>query len=409
MNEIIIKRQNFESAKKRLKEFSEKKETELKIKQVETDSGLFGLLNHKVTGSEFNDRMNTIRKHLVELNKSHNQTNKEFRAVYDALEALDEDYIARIISTLKALEKANQDIRKHQTILNEGANKLNAQQLKTDRLVEQMKMNIHALKKFKQKLDSLSHLTDIDQIWNDCQMWHQELKVLTNAIDTAQRSGQENAEAMKDVEKTVTTMEQNIENLFTHSTTITNEVETIMAFTTKLAQLTHLNDVDRMWDSLTSVDDELRHMNVALNEVEAIVTQHGRNIVTLLDFMNEATRLTHLMEVDEIWEKTEQHQTRLRQIEQQQKNDAHSLEKLTQTDAETLQVVSTHSHTLDEHTAQLIERTKREEALAEQLEHYQQNTKEQFETVTKKMKYAYWIAGSSLGLALVELVFLLAR
>lgn len=128
MNEIIIKRQNFEKAKNRLKNFSEKKEEDLKIQHVATDAGLLGWANHKVTGREFNIRMESLSKHLIHLNESNQRTNREFRAVYDALEALDKDYIARIVSNIKALEKTNGDIRKHQEILTNGANQLKNQQ-----------------------------------------------------------------------------------------------------------------------------------------------------------------------------------------------------------------------------------------------------------------------------------------
>lgn len=60
MDELAIKRHNFEQAKNRLKEFSEKTEAELKIKEVKEDGGFLGLGDHKVTGSEFNKRLETI-------------------------------------------------------------------------------------------------------------------------------------------------------------------------------------------------------------------------------------------------------------------------------------------------------------------------------------------------------------
>ena len=43
MNEVSIKRHNFELAKNRLKEFSEVTKSELKINKVDVDGGLFSM------------------------------------------------------------------------------------------------------------------------------------------------------------------------------------------------------------------------------------------------------------------------------------------------------------------------------------------------------------------------------
>lgn len=66
MDELAIKRHNFEQAKNRLKEFSEKTEAELKIKEVKEDGGFLGLGDHKVTGSEFNKRLETLVRNLYD-------------------------------------------------------------------------------------------------------------------------------------------------------------------------------------------------------------------------------------------------------------------------------------------------------------------------------------------------------
>ena len=92
MSDLVISTHNFELAKEGLKKFSQKKESELKIDTVSVSGGLFNLGDHKVTGYEFNNRMSTIQKHLIDLNTTNIQTIKEFGQVYNALEALDKDY-----------------------------------------------------------------------------------------------------------------------------------------------------------------------------------------------------------------------------------------------------------------------------------------------------------------------------
>lgn len=103
MNEIVVKRHSFDMAKNRLKEFSEKTEAELKIDKVETEGVFLGLGNHKVTGYELNERLETIQKHLIDANATNNKVIKVFREIYNALDALDKDYITSIVANVKAI------------------------------------------------------------------------------------------------------------------------------------------------------------------------------------------------------------------------------------------------------------------------------------------------------------------
>ena len=77
MNELDIKRHSFDLAKNRLKEFSEKTEAELAIDRVKTDGGFLGLGDHKVTGYELNNRLESIQGHLIDINSTNNKTIKE--------------------------------------------------------------------------------------------------------------------------------------------------------------------------------------------------------------------------------------------------------------------------------------------------------------------------------------------
>ena len=170
MNNIKIKRHSFDVAKNRLKEFSERKEAELAIDRVRTDGGFFGLGDHKVTGYELNNGLESIQGHLIDLNTTNNKTIKEFREVYNALDALDKDYITSIVANIKAIEKTSNDVREQQKTLKQHndklatqQNKLDTHQTEIDKNVENMKKIVTTLKNFKEKLDGFKHLTDIDQ------------------------------------------------------------------------------------------------------------------------------------------------------------------------------------------------------------------------------------------------------
>ena len=152
--ELVIKTHNFEDAKRRLKEVSEKKIEGFEINIVGTkDKFLFLEGDHKVTGDEFNDRIIAINQHLINLHTKTYENNKEFGEVYNALEALDKDYIAVILTSINAIEEVSKHMREE-----------------IDTIKEVQKKTLENFQKFKQELKM-----DIDEISNESQMRHKSL------------------------------------------------------------------------------------------------------------------------------------------------------------------------------------------------------------------------------------------
>ena len=152
--ELVIKTHNFEDAKRRLKEVSEKKIEWLEINIVGTkDKFLFLEGEHKVTGDEFNSRIIAINQHLINLHTKTYENNKEFGEVYNALEALDKDYIAVILTSINAIEEVSKHMREE-----------------IDTIKEVQKKILENFQKFKQELKM-----DIAEISNESQMRHKSL------------------------------------------------------------------------------------------------------------------------------------------------------------------------------------------------------------------------------------------
>ena len=152
--ELVIKTHNFEDAKRRLKEVSEKKIEGFEINIVGTnDKFLFLEGEHKVTGDEFNSRIITINQHLINLHTKTYENNKEFGEVYNALEALDKDYIAVILTSINAIEEVSKHMREE-----------------IDTIKEVQKKILENFQKFKQELKM-----DIAEISNESQMRHKSL------------------------------------------------------------------------------------------------------------------------------------------------------------------------------------------------------------------------------------------
>ena len=196
--EINKKRHNFDAKKNSLKKFGETQTQIVEIDDVETEGGLFGLFEHKVTGEELNQRMYTIQTYMVKFNGEMNRVIREFKEVYEAIDILDHDYICDIVANLKSIKKTSNDVRIHQDKLKEHTNKLSLQQSKLDaecveikKMEEDQKVILRVLQKFQERLKSLEHLMDIDSIWHDCKMMRDNVKDLSKQTEVLEQSCEE--------------------------------------------------------------------------------------------------------------------------------------------------------------------------------------------------------------------------
>ena len=111
MEELVIKKHDFEVAKENLKKFSQKESKDIAISSVKTSGWFLGLGNHKVTGSELNDRLSVVQQHLIDLNETNNRTIKEFGQIYSALDALDKEYLQAILISINATKETSKQIK----------------------------------------------------------------------------------------------------------------------------------------------------------------------------------------------------------------------------------------------------------------------------------------------------------
>lgn len=564
MNEIAIKRHSFDLAKNRLKEFSKKTEAELEIDKVRIDGGFFGLGDHKVTGYELNRRLETIQGHFIAVNTTNNKVIKEFREIYNALDALDKDYITSIVANVKAIEKTSNDVRVQQGTLKQHNEKLANQQSKLDAHQDEIEKNVAniskivtTLKVFKEKLEGYKHLTDIDKIWNDCKTIHNEMRVVSDSITMLSKKTTEDiasannknkvlsdqvnrdiitlrneaklfkeffsdlsekteytadlldnqipviqeiatfVEQLKNIthiddvdsmwndineaKESFNTIEKSLQNINEDILKMQEHIDEIESFITVLNGYIHLQDIDNMWDDLDVVKTNIKKTNEDIkgnteniqmqqNELDTLATTstehkesidtlfkkladteeyavNSRNSITELEsFRTKVSAINHLMEVDDVWKKTEEHELCIKKLEQAGKIHTDKLDELVQADSSILQRIESNegeinelkgykekldsiSHLEDidsiwkyveEHTTQLTESGKRDEEIVNAIQKNKdevdkkiadevQTVNAAVESLTKRLKYAYWIAGGSAGLAIIELILLLMK
>lgn len=390
MSTLVPKSHNFEVAKNRLKDFSKKTSDDLKISTVKTDGGFLGLENHKVTGYELNSRLSVIQEHLIYLNNLSNKTIKEFGEVYNALDALDKEYIQGIVTAIKANEITSKSIQEaHEKI---------------SMIVDDQKRALEVLKKFKQKVDGYTHLKDIDKLWDSSEALIYEMNNLSN--DLKQQS---------------------------------LKLEAIISFISKLEKIDHLQDIDIMWNSLLNIHKSLSNIFNEINSFKDTVYKQQGDIEKLLssiedlqEHKKDLDEIKHLNDVDSIWEQTAAYSVAIEELKEQNSNilelvqaNKMSMDELKDYKAKLSNIK--HLSDVDEiwnsskfHSSQLSELKKQSDETRSII----QSNKEKNDAViasvvekndtainmlNRKMKYAYLLAGGSLGLAIVELIVILLK
>lgn len=437
MGELVIQYHDFEKAKNEIKTFSEQTATDLDLKRVDNSKGVgeflgdwfFGRgigLDHKVTGEELNDLTSQIQTHLHSINTTQIKLIKEFGQVYSALEALDKDYIQAILVSIKATEETSGGIQKTQ------------EQIK--KIVENQRKTLEELKKFKQKLDGYAHLGDIDKIWGDCQKWHKDMTSLTKKISAATEHSKDNIKKIESLTAALTVTEKKIEDLSAHFSQMIERLEFVIAFTSALEEITHLQDVDEMWESLTTAHEALKNIGKNIEVIQKDVSKHQEEINKILAFVERVSSLEHLMDLDKLWSYAEEQKLHLKDIDRINDEQTGHLQSLSRDHNkiadrvsinensinnlnENITKINSMAHledvdstwdTVKEHSGQLTEIAKQNEAIAISV----QKNKEDVEakiveannaiaSLIQKVKYAYLIAGGAAGLAIIELILLL--
>lgn len=333
MEELMIQTHSFEDAKGQLKKFSEQTTGNLDLEKVNTSKGIgeflfgggFGF-NHKVTGSELNSLTTQIQDKLIGLNEVQRDIIVEFGQVYNALEALDKEYIQGILTAIKSAQKANEDVR--------GAQK------DIERTIEVQKKTIKALQQFKGKVDGY----DIEKMWYSIQY-------LTNVLDSL------------------------------------NEMKAM------IDSLEHLEDIDSLWNGFEESERKLDSLADAVKSIIATIgsiNQQSKKLDEKMNFMQEAV--------------TKQEETNKTFSEFMDSVNKH---------VEYIDMVYDDYESIKNDISSMKDAVSKQDRVIANLEDSllaEQNKSEELEKmISKKMKLAYLVGGSTIGLVVIEFILLMMR
>lgn len=270
MGTEIIKKHNFQNAINRVKDYSLKKKKDIEIKSVKTiDEGIFFDTDHEVTGYELNEVIKVIQGHLIDINKRNNETVNEFYEIYQAFNYLDTEYVKGILTTVKGLEKTNNDVRiqqeelkKHHKKLANQNNKLEAHQGEIEGIIENINKTIDILKVFKKEIDCLKHLSDIDRLWSYHEQLQEKVENLSNDLSNEKENLQNykelSAENIKSIDNIINSYQVKFNNDIKG---IQSSIEILNSFKSSLEELDHLKEIDILWKNLYEIQNRINMIN----------------------------------------------------------------------------------------------------------------------------------------------------
>lgn len=215
---LVIKKHDFQKAKNSLKEYAAKNASDLKLPSVPSSGGLFGLGDHKVTGDELNKVTSQVQDYFIDINKLTQGLIDEFGQVYKAFESLDKDYISGIVGSIKAAEKVSKEEQKDRADIR--------------KIIERLDKSVDVLKKFKDDIDKLKHITDVDKAW----------EMISNQEE------------------------------ITHS---------LLAYKETLSELSHLMDADTVWQDVASLKDECAGIGNNVSEISSLIQDINGSIAEM--------------------------------------------------------------------------------------------------------------------------------
>ena len=410
---------NFEAAKNSIKVFSEQAEKDISLSKVNYSKDwketLFGGgpiwdRDHKVTGAELNNLTSKIQDRLIELNDEQIKSIKELGQVYNALEALDKDYIQAIVGNLKAVEATSEKIQKEHVRIN--------------KVVEDEKKTLEILKLFKDRLDNFDHLYDIDSLWDKISCIEEEIPVVSNLVKSALLSSDKNKEdinllssVQKDIGEEYKSLKSKVDNCI-------EQMETIIGLTQKVQHIEHLDDIDDMWACLSDISGKIRTVVNDFEEQQDKISKQENKVSILKNEFNDLQQITrnlreyfdqlrqfeHLREIDEIWG-VEQYNSEQLQVLNKYRDkldtyvhlgDIDSLWNISQNNLEEIAVLKVSSNDM----TQDIENVKEE--YTSLIKKIREDNSVQNNDLLRKIKIGYMIAGGAFGIAIIELLILLS-
>ena len=184
---IVISHNNqFQTQRKKLEAFSREIPTTTTLPTAtNVEYWLFRKLGgDKASSADVNKLAEAIQEGMIQQNKQIVKIIKEFEVVYNTFNSLDKVYVQEIVKSFNAAvgahEKANQNILR----LNQQQQEIEKDQKDIKGIINTLEKMVTVLKDFKEKLDKIRHLFDVDMIFSDAEENKMQLNSVFQLVST---------------------------------------------------------------------------------------------------------------------------------------------------------------------------------------------------------------------------------
>lgn len=384
-----IRKHDFEAAKESLRKYVKENQEKPDLIRVPTDDGLFGLFSHKVTGDEMNELTGQIQNYLIRLNQISHRMFDEFGQVYKVVDALDNEYITKIVDSLKATEAVNEKARRNREDI--------------ENSIKNQDKIIGVLKSFKQKLEKLEHLTDIDKAWK---MLSEQQKTLVLLIRFKEELAKiEHFDDIDTIWEHQSEIDHQIGEQSAHLVQLENAVEDaekdlaeLTAFRENLEKVRHLGDIDSLWDDVSEMKTDITNEKTEMDVLASDFGVQRERLGTVEEDLKKQMDRSFLLseKLDENIKAFEASIAEVRENLVEAENRAVSQKKLLE---ERKAEIDGRLTALEQNTAKMVEElrntmTEENRALTARVE-----------KLTGKVKYALWISGGAIAVTVIHFAF----
>ena len=285
----IVKPHSFEVALNNLKELAEQTPSDIGLDKVDSEGGLFGWFDHKVTGDELNKITTQIQGYLIGFNDLHIKEIKEVEQIYKAIDSLDKEYIPAILSAVKAAETASDQAKRAQKDIN--------------KLIEAHKKSIKVLEQHKERLDRLQHLENIDEIWTTSKELEKEFKNFrSNFSETEKR--------VEDLKKSIASVQKYAETLMDQE---------------------HLDDIDAMWERVGKDEELLSELHSLIGSLTEKLDSCLNSIANVAEKQDKIAGQKHIYDIDTLYDDVDKTKESINTLKEEKEKAFEQIQSLEET------------------------------------------------------------------------------
>ena len=286
MNKLNLKRSNFESSKNNLNKLLKSSGSEqVHLNKVDSET-FFGMFDHTVTGKELNQITHQIQQQFIKTNRINSNFISEMKEVYNALSALDRDYINAIEIAFNNAQTAFDESQIAFEKAVDAYDKSEEANASVRELVKNHDQTIKVLEKFKIDIEKIKYISNIDEIWYKSTALE---KSITNFNDVLAQSKTEHDTDKEYIFRVIGNIIEDLEKI------IHEHKETFENINFSLSNLEESNK---------NIELSLNEIEISLNNYQQSIDSHDHILGLLQKTDNKLNKLEHLYDVDSLWEQS---------------------------------------------------------------------------------------------------------